>query len=81
MQTIKLRQITENQGGPLASKSDAKGVSWASKSYAKTVLTKLQYVTSWEWDWVAYLDAAIEFQTLCHFVVLVTVMNIGTWMG
>ncbi len=37
MQTIKLRQTTENNGGPFTSKSDA-----------KMVLTKLQYVPSWE---------------------------------
>ncbi len=48
MQTIKLRQTTENNGGPFTSKSDAKGVLWESKSDAKTVLTKLQYVTSWD---------------------------------
>ncbi len=52
MQTIKLRQTTENNERPFMSKSDAKGVPWASKIDAKTVLTKLQYVTSWEWDWV-----------------------------
>ncbi len=46
MQTIKLRQTTE---GP-ASQKWAKGVPWASKSDAKGVLTKLQYVTSWEWE-------------------------------
>jgi len=52
MQTIKLRQTTENNERPFMSKSDAKGVPWVSKIDAKTVLTKLQYVTSWEWDWV-----------------------------
>ncbi len=55
IQTIKIRQTTENNGGPFMSKSDAKGVPWALKSYAKTVLTKLQYVTSWELDWVGFI--------------------------
>ncbi len=40
MQTIKLRQTTENNGRPCTSKNDAKGVSWASKSDAKG---------SWPW--------------------------------
>ncbi len=35
MHTIKLRQTTENNGGPCMSKNDAKGVPWASKSDAK----------------------------------------------
>ncbi len=35
-----------NTTGPFMSKRDAKGV--ASKSDAKMVLTKLQYVTSWD---------------------------------
>ncbi len=35
MQTIKLRQTTENNGGPFTSKSDAKWVHWASKSDVK----------------------------------------------
>ncbi len=34
--------------GPPTSKSDAKGVPWASKSYGKMVLTKFQNVTSWD---------------------------------
>ncbi len=57
MQTIKLRKTTENYGGPFTSKSDVKGVPWASQSDDKTVLTKLQYVTSWEWDWVGRIYA------------------------
>ncbi len=56
MQTIKLRQTSKNNGGPFTSKSDAKCVPWASKSNAKTVLTKLQYVTSWKWAWVGEKD-------------------------
>ncbi len=35
MQTIKLRQTTENNGGPCTSKNYAKGVPWASKGDAK----------------------------------------------
>ncbi len=35
MQTIKLRQTTENNGGPCILKNDAKGVPWASKSNGK----------------------------------------------
>ncbi len=35
IQTIKLRQTTENNGGPCMSKSDAKRVPWALKSEAK----------------------------------------------
>ncbi len=54
MQTIKLSQTIKNNGGHFMSKSDAKGVPWASKTDTKMVLTKLQYVTSWEWDWVAF---------------------------
>ncbi len=60
MQTIKLRQTTENNGGPFTSKSDAKGVLWASKSDAKTVLTKLQYVTSWDETVVVVENEAFE---------------------
>ncbi len=35
MQTIKLRQTTENNGGPCTMKSDAKGVPWVSESDVK----------------------------------------------
>ncbi len=35
MQTIKLRQTTENKEGPCKSKNDTKGVPWVSKSDAK----------------------------------------------
>ncbi len=41
MQTIKLRQTIENNGGPFTLKNEGKGV-------PKMVLTKLQYVMSWD---------------------------------
>ncbi len=43
MQTIKLRQTTENNGGPFTSKSDAKGIPWVSKSKNKVVENDYMY--------------------------------------
>ncbi len=53
MQTIKLRQTTENNIGPLMSKSAAKRIPLCVKKCRQGVLTKRQYVTSWEWERVA----------------------------
>ncbi len=55
MQTIKLRQTTENNGGPCTSKSDAKG-SWPS-----------QYVMSCKWERVvmAHVCGAADVENAC----------------
>ncbi len=47
MQTSKLRQTTENNGGPCKSKNEG---TLSVKKRRQVVLTKLQYVTSWEWE-------------------------------
>ncbi len=54
MQTIKLRQTTENNGGPCILKNDAKGVPWASKS-------ELGMGTCWEFkNWISLINEMIQ---------------------
>ncbi len=55
MQTIELRQTTENNGGPCNLKIICYRGTLYVKKWRQVVLTKRQYVTSWEWERVAYL--------------------------
>ncbi len=53
MQTIKLRQTTENNGGPFTSKSDAKGVSYLEHQKATpSGPDQATICENWEWEWV-----------------------------
>ncbi len=51
MQSIKLRQTTENNRGPARLAMALKGY-FEHQKRRQVVLTKLQYVTSWEWECV-----------------------------